>query len=106
MILPQSILQRAAARYDPLWSAGEHWAWMQRDLGKRSDKGRGARSKKKLGAHLATDRTALPTGERKDFDVVYMSRAGATSAQCRRGRRVQQRDIVWLRKRHSGRHFL
>ena len=43
---------------------------MQRDLGKRSDKGRGTHNKKKLDAHLTTDRTALPAGERKDFDVV------------------------------------
>jgi hypothetical protein len=41
---------------------------MQRDLGKRSDKGRGEH--KKLGAHLTTDRTALSAGERKDFGVV------------------------------------
>ena len=43
---------------------------MQRDLGKRSDKGRGTHNKKKLDAHLTTDRTALPARERKDFDVV------------------------------------
>ena len=31
-----------------------------------------------------------------------MQRAGAVSSQCRRGRRMQQCDIVWLKKRYSG----
>jgi hypothetical protein len=42
---------------------------VQRDLGKHLENERGA-CNKRPGAHLTTDRTALPAGERKDFDVV------------------------------------
>ena len=43
---------------------------MQRDLWKRSEKGRRARNQKRPSAHLTADCTALPAGERKDLDVI------------------------------------
>ena len=43
---------------------------MQRDLGKRSEKGRRTRNQKRPSAHLTADCTALPAGERKDLDVI------------------------------------
>ena len=41
---------------------------MQRDLERRSEKGGG--EEETMCAHLTTDRTALPAGEGKDFDMI------------------------------------
>ena len=44
-------------------------AWMQRDLEKCSEGGRGSYDRRR-GAHLTTNGTTLSAGKREDFDMV------------------------------------